>query len=42
MPKCPKCGCAQVKKTEDDITEDGAEMFQFECLKCGYTWENEE
>jgi transposase-like protein len=42
MPKCPECSSEEIEKTEIDQTEDGAETYEFKCLECGYSWEDEE
>ena len=39
--QCPKCGNKNIEKTEIDETEDGSEIYEFRCLKCGYKWQEE-
>jgi len=41
MTRCPECGSEQIEEDEIDQTEDGAEVYSYKCLKCGYTWEEE-
>jgi len=38
---CPQCGSADVESEETDQTEDGAEIYQCTCRKCGYSWQEE-
>jgi DNA-directed RNA polymerase subunit M/transcription elongation factor TFIIS len=41
MDKCSECGSTKIEREEVDQTEDGAEIYQLKCLKCGHEWQEE-
>ncbi|MCX7926970.1 MAG: hypothetical protein N2606_02400 [Candidatus Omnitrophica bacterium] len=42
MLECPNCGSKEIETVEYDETEDGAEIYSYKCLKCGYLWQEEQ